>query len=78
MVDYGKCGRRTSYGRFTCHPVEEVRGRLVLGVLNVGERQMGPVISEALILGVQFPGAESGEATFVTPAVEAKLGSKLF
>ena len=78
VVDYGKYGRKTSYGRFTRHPVEEVKNRLVLGVLNFGPRQMGPVTSEALILGVQYPKAESGEATFVSPAVDAKIGSKLF
>jgi len=78
LVDYGKYGRKTSYGRFTNHPIDEVKNRLVLGVLNFEPRQMGPVTSEALILGVQFPKAESGEATFVSPAVDAKVGSKLF
>lgn len=78
LIDFGKYGRKTSYGRFTRHPVDEVVGRLVLGVLNFLPRQMGPVTSEVLILGVQFPKAESGEATFVSPAVEAKIGSKLF
>ncbi len=78
VIDFGKFGRKVSYGRFTCHPVEEVLNRLVLGVLNFEPRQMGPVISEVLIIGVQYPRAESGEATFVSPAVAAKLGSKLF
>jgi len=78
VVDFGKYGKRVSYGRFTCHPVEEVKDRLVLGVLNFGPRQMGPVASEVLILGVQYPKAESGEATFVSPAATAKVGSKLF
>lgn len=78
MVDFGKYGKRVSYGRFTQHPEEEVKDRLVLGVLNFEPRQMGPVISEVLILGVQYPKAESGEATFVSPAVGAKVGSKLF
>lgn len=78
VVDFGKYGRRVSYGRFTRHPIEEVQGRLVLGVLNFGPRQMGPVVSEFLTLGVQYPKADSGEATFVTPAVEARIGSKLF
>lgn len=78
VVDFGKYGKRTSYGRFTQHPVEEVKDRLVLGVLNFEPLQMGPVISEALIIGVQYPKAESGEATFVSPAAHAKIGSKLF
>jgi tRNA-binding protein len=77
-VDFGKYGTRVSYGRFTRHPMEEVKDRLVLGVLNFAPRQMGPVTSEVLILGVQYPKAESGEATFVSPAVDAKIGSRLF
>lgn len=78
VIDFGKYGRRTSYGRFTCHPLNEVTGRLVLGVLNFPPRQMGAVVSEVLVIGVQYPKAESGEATFVSPAMDAKLGSKLF
>ena len=78
VIDFGKFGKRISYGRFTKHPIEDVKGRLVLGVLNFDQRKMGPVISEVLILGVQYPKAESGEATFVSPAVNAKVGSKLF
>ena len=77
-VDFGKFGKRVSYGRFTNHSIDEVKNRLVLGVLNFEPRKMGPVISEVLILGVQYPKADSGEATFVSPAVQAKIGSKLF
>jgi tRNA-binding protein len=78
IIDFGKFGKRVSAGRFTQHPIEEVKGRLVLGVLNFEPRMIGDVLTEALILGVQFPKAESGEATFVSPATNAKIGSKLF
>jgi tRNA-binding protein len=78
ILDFGKYGQRVSYGRFTRHPLEEVKDRLVLAVLNFPPRQMGPVTSEVLVLGVQYPKAESGEATFVSPALQAKVGSKLF
>lgn len=77
-VDFGKYGTRVSYGRFTQHSIEEVKNRLVLGVLNFGSRQMGDLVSEVLILGVQYPKAESGEATFITPLANAKVGGKLF
>ena len=77
-IDFGKYGKRVSYGRFTQHPIEEVKNRLVMGVLNFGTRKMGEVLSEVLVLGVQFPKADSGEATFVAPVVDAKVGSKLF
>jgi tRNA-binding protein len=78
LIDFGKYGRRRSYGRFTIHPLDEVIGRLVLGVLNFPPRPMGEVVSEVLVLGVQYPGRDSGEATFVSPGVNAKIGSKLF
>ncbi|WP_027483425.1 tRNA-binding protein [Deinococcus pimensis] len=77
-VDFGKFGRRVSVGRFTQHPPEELLGRQVVGVLNFEARQVGDVMSEVLILGVQAPGAASGEATFLTPERDAKLGSKVF
>ena len=77
-VDFGKYGHRECFGRFTHHPPEEVKGRLVLGVLNFTPKKMGAAVSQALILGVQFPKAESGEATFVSPVANAKIGSKLF
>ncbi len=78
LIDFGKFGKRISVGRFTRHPIEEVKGRLVLGVLNFEPRSIGNATSEVLVLGVQFPKAESGEATFVSPAANAKVGSKLF
>ncbi len=77
-IDFGKFGVKTSVGRFTQHAVEDLKGKLALGVLNFGPRRVGDAVSEVLVLGVQYPKADSGEATFVTPAVDAKIGSKLF
>lgn len=77
-VDFGKFGRRVSVGRFTGHAIEDIKGRKVLGVLNFAPRQVGEVLSEVLILGVQFPKADSGEATPMVPLAEARIGGKLF
>ena len=78
-IDFGKFGIKTSIGRFTGHSTEEIKGKLLLGVLNFQPRTIGNAVSEVLTLGVQFPQAKSGEATFVTPANDmAKIGSKLF
>jgi len=77
-VDFGKFGIKTSVGRFTQHPIEEVKGMLVLGILNFTPKIIGTTLSEALILGLQYPKAESGEATFLTSCAEAKIGGKLF
>lgn len=77
-IDFGKFGIKTSIGRFTQHSIEEMKGQLVFGVLNFSRREIGEVISEVLILGAQFPKAESGEATFITTKADTKIGSKLF
>jgi tRNA-binding protein len=77
-ADFGKFGTKTSVGRFTKHPVDEIKGKLILGVLNFGSRDIGSVTSEFLCLGVQYPKADSGEATIVSPLADAKIGGKLF
>lgn len=77
-IDFGKFGVRTSVGRFTLHPPEDIKDKLVLGILNFSPKQLGDTISDVLILGVQFPKAESGEATFITPSAQAKIGGKVF
>lgn len=77
-IDFGKFGIKTSVGRFAQHSPEEIKGKLVIAILNFPPRQIGDTISEALTLGVQLPKVESGEATFITPFAEAKIGGKLF
>jgi len=77
-ADFGRFGIKTSVARLTEHSIEELSGKQVLGVLNFPPREIGGIKSEFLCLGVQYPKADSGEATIVTPLVEAKLGSKLF
>jgi tRNA-binding protein len=77
-ADFGKFGTRKSVGRFTMHTPDELIGRQILGVLNFEPREIGGVVSEFLCLGVQFPKAESVEATIVTSLIEVKIGSKLF
>jgi len=77
-IDFGKFGIKTSVGRFTQHSPEELLNKLVLGVLNFEPRQIGDSTSEVLILGVQYPKADSGEATIITPVADAKIGGKLF
>ena len=77
-ADFGKYGTKTSVGRFANHSPEELTGRQILGVLNFEPRAIGGVRSEFLCLGVQYPKADSGEATIITPLAEAKIGGKLF
>jgi tRNA-binding protein len=50
-------------------------GRLVLGVVNFPPRQIGPVMSEVLVLGL--PDA-NGAVVLIAPDQEIPLGGKLF
>lgn len=77
-VDFGKYGVKRSVARLTTHSAEELTGKQVFGILNFEPREIGGITSEFLTLGVQVPGADSGEATIATPLVHVKLGSKLF
>ena len=77
-ADLGKFGVRTSVGRFTQHSTDELLGKQILGVLNFEPREIGGVISEFLCLGVQYPKADSGDATIITLPAPAKIGGKLF
>ncbi len=76
-VDFGKFGIKTSVARLTQHPMEDLKGNQVLAVLNFEARQVGDTLSEVLVLGIQVPKTDSGEATFITPVMQTKNGSKL-
>jgi len=77
-ADFGKFGIKTSVGRLTMHSADELIGKQIIGVLNFEPRSIGGIVSDFLTLGVQYPKAESGEATIITPLAEAKIGGKLF
>jgi tRNA-binding protein len=51
-VDFGpEVGVKRSSAQITHYPREALEGRLVVGVVNFPPRQIGPVRSEALVLG---------------------------
>src|SRR3990167_2780014 len=54
-ADFGKFGVKTSVGRFTKHTIEELMGKLILGVLNFGSRQIGSTASEFRTPKINFP-----------------------
>ena len=76
-VDLGlELGTRRSSARLTRHYTpESLVGRRVLAVVNFPPRQIGPIRSEVLVLGV--PDAE-GEVVLVTPDQDVPLGGRLF
>lgn len=72
----GDLGERKSSARLTRHYTPEALiGREVLAVVNFPPRQIGPMRSEVLVLGV--PDAE-GEVVLIAPDQDVPLGGRLF
>lgn len=76
-IDLGpQIGVKKSSAQITRHySLEDLPGRLVLCVVNFPPRQIGPMRSEVLTLGV--PDAE-GEVVLLAPTRDAPLGGRMF
>ncbi|WP_374375010.1 tRNA-binding protein [Tabrizicola sp.] len=76
-VDFGpEIGEKRSSAQVTKHyTLDQLIGRQVLGVVNFPPRQIGPVMSEVLVLGVPD---EEGAVVLIGPGHEVPLGGKLF
>lgn len=75
-VDFGEdLGIRKSSAQIVAnYSKEDLLNRLVLGVVNFPSRQIGPFISEVLILGVPD---ENNQTVLVKPDNNVPLGGKL-
>jgi tRNA-binding protein len=76
-VDFGPgIGEKRSSAQLTRHYTPEgLLGRQVLAVVNFPPRQIGPVMSEVLVLGVPD---DDGQVVLIGPGHEVPLGGKLF
>lgn len=76
-VDFGPgIGEKRSSAQLTRHYTPEgLVGRQVLAVVNFPPRQIGPVMSEVLVLGVPD---EDGQVVLIGPGQDVPLGGKLF
>ena len=75
-VDFGEeIGVKRSSAQIKQYRREELEGRLVLGVVNFPPRQIGPVLSEVLVLGVPD---EEGRVILLQPSSEVPLGGRMF
>ncbi|MEO0372454.1 MAG: tRNA-binding protein [Pseudomonadota bacterium] len=75
-VDFGEeIGERKSSAQITAHyDVDSIVGKQVMAVVNFPPRQIGPVRSEILVLGVSD--AEGG-IVLLSPDQEVPLGSRM-
>lgn len=77
LIDFGgEVGVKKSSAQATAlYTKEALLGRLVLAVVNFPPKQIGPMMSEVLTLGVPDG---SGNVILVVPEREAPLGGRLF
>jgi len=74
-IDFGpEVGEKRSSAQITHYSREALEGRLVIGVVNLPPRQIGPVRSEVLVLGALDP--ERG-VVLLEPESEAEVGSRI-
>ena len=76
-VDFGgDLGVKRSSAQITAHyTLEGLIGRQVVAVVNFPPRQIGPVMSEVLVLGVPD---EAGAGVLRGPGDEVPLGGRMF
>lgn len=75
-IDFGnEIGNKKTSAQITeLYKTEDLVGKQVLAVVNFPKKQVGPFISEVLVLGLAN---ESGEIVLVTPERKVPNGQKL-
>jgi tRNA-binding protein len=76
-VNFGdEIGEKKSSAQITVHySLSELVGKRVMAVVNFPPRQIGPVKSEVLVLGIPD---ENGAVVLITPDKDVPLGVRLF
>jgi len=75
-VDFGALGTRTSSARLTDHyQPEQLVGTLVVAVVNLPPRQIGPLRSEVLVLGAYQHGSEA--VVLLRPEIPCTPGDRI-
>jgi len=77
QIDFGdEIGVKKSCAQLTQnYSKDDLKDRLVLGVVNFPPRQIGPALSEVLTLGVP---KEDGECLLVRPDKDVPIGGRLY
>ena len=74
-IDFGPLGTKRSSAQITAHyQPGDLIGRRVVAVVNFPPKQIGPFISEVLVLGAYN---EAGEVILLNPDQPAAPGSKI-
>jgi tRNA-binding protein len=74
-IDFGdELGVKRSCGAYRNYPAQDLIGKLVIAVVNLVPKKMGPEVSEVLVLGVSKP---EGGTIYLTSASDVPKGSPI-
>ena len=74
-VDFGpEIGEKRSSAQITNYEREQLEGRLVVAVVNFPPRQIGPFVSEVLVLGASDL---EGRIILLRPDVDVAVGERI-
>lgn len=74
-IDFGTLGVKKSSAQITEHyRIEDLVGRQVVAVVNFPVKQVGPFMSEVLVLGA---GLGDGSIVLLAPDVDVPVGSAI-
>jgi tRNA-binding protein len=75
-IDFGlEIGSKVSCGAYRNYAKDDLIGKTVVCVMNFGTKQMGPEISEVLVLGIANA---AGETIYLTTQQDVPLGAAVF
>ena len=76
-IDFGdELGIKTSSAQITTlYTTQTLLGKLVIAVTNLEPKQVGPFISEVLVLGVD--GKNDGDIILIAPEDKTKIGNRV-
>ena len=74
-IDFGNdIGVKKTSAQITNYQLDELIGVRCIGVINLGDKQIGPIISQCLILGSI---KDNGDVLLLQTSPEADLGDKV-
>ena len=76
-IDFGpELGiKKSSAQLVTNYTKEDLKNRMILAIVNFPPRQIGPIMSEVLVVGVPD---ENGDCILIRPDIDVPLGGKLY
>tara|TARA_A100001035_G_scaffold32992_1_gene22143 strand:- start:213 stop:548 length:336 start_codon:yes stop_codon:yes gene_type:complete len=74
-IDFGDfIGTKKTSAQITNYKLDELQEKSCIAVINLGNKQIGPFMSECLVLGSI---SENGDVLLLQPSDKAELGDKV-